>query len=154
MSNSIPKPGSVDAVEQGCTCEPYVDETGEVWEETQDGIIVPALYWITDGCPIHDPDGYEDAIKPEGFPIGRRMSSGRDFFVGMLDECIVCHGEKVTVAIAGGATSAEPLYREMVECWFCHGTGTKTESVPFREALTIAKRIPEGVSQWEPTIID
>ena len=45
--NMQPNPGSPEALDRGCTC-PIVDNHGG------NGFGDPLLFWITDGCPLHD----------------------------------------------------------------------------------------------------
>ena len=48
----IPKPGSDEAVEQGCICAILDNHHGEGFPY---GDNKGPCFWITDGCPLHAP---------------------------------------------------------------------------------------------------
>ena len=58
--NEIPNPGSFEAVEAGCTCPIHDNNYGEGNQNSgghlHDGL---TTFWITAGCPIHDPQEEE-----------------------------------------------------------------------------------------------
>lgn len=43
-----PTPGTTEAVEQGCTC-PVMDNNHGQFKPW------PGNWWVTQGCPLHDP---------------------------------------------------------------------------------------------------
>lgn len=45
-----PKPGSQDALDQGCICAVLDNNHGKFPPWPPDG------WWITGGCPVHDPE--------------------------------------------------------------------------------------------------
>lgn len=51
MVSYLLNPGDREAVEQGCTCAVLDNRYGQGF--TVDGTV---CYWITEGCPLHDPD--------------------------------------------------------------------------------------------------
>ncbi len=51
-TNAVPDPGSNEAVSRGCTCPILDNAHGEGWLVGSGEIV----YFISQGCPIHDPD--------------------------------------------------------------------------------------------------
>jgi len=51
-TNAVPNPGSNEAVSRGCTCPILDNAHGEGWP-IRSG---ETVYFISQGCPIHDPD--------------------------------------------------------------------------------------------------
>lgn len=48
--DEAPNPGSSEARQQGCTCA-VVDNNHGQYRPRPNG------WWVTEGCPLHDPDG-------------------------------------------------------------------------------------------------
>jgi len=48
-----PNPGSDEAIKKGCTCPVLDNSHGKGYLLQKD------IFWITDGCPIHAPHGFE-----------------------------------------------------------------------------------------------
>lgn len=59
MEEAIPKPGSDEALTLGCTCAVLDNNYGKgIGGNGKD-------YWITDGCPLHNPQESLDADPPD-----------------------------------------------------------------------------------------
>ena len=50
--NKVPNPGSDEAIKRGCTCAVLDNRHGIGADDFGDG-----YFWITQGCPLHDPEG-------------------------------------------------------------------------------------------------
>ncbi len=48
----VPNPGSDEAIKKGCICAVLDNRHGLGAFDFGDGV-----FWITSGCPLHDPDG-------------------------------------------------------------------------------------------------
>lgn len=62
MRDDVPAPGSKEAVDNGCTCAIMdncygkgIGGDGARWG-----------WWITQGCPLHAPEGNDEPTKPRG----------------------------------------------------------------------------------------
>ena len=59
--NLTPNPGSKKAVEQGCTCPEMDNHYGQgVGYDGESGI---PLFWINEGCPLHDTGKAPDVVR-------------------------------------------------------------------------------------------
>ena len=58
--DSLPLPGSDEAVKAGCTCPVMDNRHGKGMWQSQDG---RALFVITGGCPLHGVPRNEEASK-------------------------------------------------------------------------------------------
>lgn len=52
-----PNPGSVEAGKRGCTCPVLDNHHGRGIVGGFDGTREHPSFWVTGGCPVHDPEG-------------------------------------------------------------------------------------------------
>jgi hypothetical protein len=56
-----PNPGSVEAIDQGCTCPVMDNNGGKGIGPMKDGTI---MFWRSGGCPLHG-QGNRDGVRPD-----------------------------------------------------------------------------------------
>ncbi len=59
-TNAVPNPGSDEAISKGCKCAVIDNHYGKGFLNGKG----ERLFWMTQGCPVHDPIPINKAIAP------------------------------------------------------------------------------------------